>query len=58
MKKLFYSGAVYIFIAILFAIGAVSKTISDDPNVITIQWLCAIVCALAGVMRFTRKTNR
>jgi hypothetical protein len=48
-------GILYILIAVLFAIGALAKTISDDSIVLAIQWFCAVVFAGLGVWQLTRK---
>jgi hypothetical protein len=55
IKWLFDSGGLYLLISILFALSAIFKSVSADPLVVNIQWLCAIVFALAGLLRSKRK---
>lgn len=55
LKKIDQSGALYFLIAILFAIGAISRSISNDSNVILIQWLCVVIFAVAGLWKLRRK---
>jgi hypothetical protein len=57
MKKMINPGVIYLLIAILFAIGAVGKTISADPGVIVLQWFCAGVCTLTGILQFRNKAK-
>jgi hypothetical protein len=57
MKKMFNYGVIYLLIAILFAIGAAGKTISGDPGVLVLQWICAGVFTLTGVMQFRKKAK-
>jgi hypothetical protein len=56
LKKSFYYGIMYFLIAILFAIGAIGKTISDDSTVLAMQWFCAFVFAVMGVLQLRKKT--
>jgi hypothetical protein len=58
MKKMFNYGVIYLLIAILFAIGAAGKTISGDPGVLVLQWICAGVFTLTGIMQFRKNANR
>jgi hypothetical protein len=55
VKKIYESGLIYLLISILFALGAIFKTISDDPLIVDIQWICAIMFALMGLLRSKRK---
>jgi hypothetical protein len=57
MKKMINPGVIYLLIAILFAIGAAGKTISGDPGVLVLQWFCAGVFTLVGIMQFKKKTT-
>ena len=56
MKKNAWLGALYLLIAALFALSAVTKTISADSIVLAMQWFCAIVFAV-GVWRLIRKVS-
>jgi hypothetical protein len=56
LKKGFYYGIMYLLIAILFAIGAIGKTISDNSTVLAMQWFCAFVFAVIGVLQLRKKT--
>jgi hypothetical protein len=58
MKKNSKLGVIYILIASLFTLSAVTKTISDDSIVLAMQWVCAIVFAGMGIWQFTRKDFR
>ena len=51
MKTIFESGALYILIALLFIASAIGKTISENPAVITMQWVCAVIFAFLGLSR-------
>ena len=55
-KKVLYYGVLYFLLAILFAIGAIGKTISDNSTVLAMQWFCAFIFALMGVMQLRKKT--
>jgi threonine/homoserine/homoserine lactone efflux protein len=55
MKKNSKLGVIYILIAALFALSAVTKTISNHSIVLAMQWLCAIVFVVLGVWQLTRK---
>ena len=55
-NKVFYYGIMYLLIAILFAIGAIGKTISDNSTVLAMQWVCAFVFAVMGILRLRKKT--
>ena len=57
VKKFFDSGMIYLLISIVFAISAIFKTVSADPLVIDIQWICAIAFALLGLVRSKRKRD-
>jgi hypothetical protein len=46
----------YFLIALLFAIGAIGKTISDNSTVLAMQWFCAFVFAVMGVLQLRKKT--
>lgn len=56
LKKGFYYGIMYLLIAILFAVGAIGKTISDNSTVLAMQWFCAFVFAVIGVLQLRKKT--
>lgn len=56
LKKGFYYGIMYLLIAILFAIGAIGKTISDNSTVLAMQWFCTFVFAVIGVLQLRKKT--
>jgi len=56
LKKGFYYGIMYLLIAILFAIGAIGKTISDNSTVLAMQWFCAFIFAVIGVLQLRKKT--
>jgi len=56
LKKSFDSGVIYFLIAIVFAIGAISKTISSDSIVLAMQWFCALVFVVVGVLRLRKNT--
>jgi hypothetical protein len=58
MKKMINPGVIYLLIAVLFAIGAIGKTISADPGVLVLQWICAGVFTLTGIMQFRKNANR
>ena len=55
-KKAFSLGLMYFLIAALFAIGAIGKTISDNSFILGLQWFCAIIFALLGVLQLRKKT--
>jgi len=57
MKKNAWLGVLYLLIAALFALSAVTKTISADSIVLAMQWFCAIVFAVVGVWRLIRKVS-
>jgi hypothetical protein len=57
-RKIFSSGALYFLIAVLFAIGAITKTVSNDSIVIGIGWFCAVVFAGLGIWQMTRKSSK
>jgi hypothetical protein len=54
VKKIFESGWLYIFVAILFVTGAVGKTIRENPAVSTMQWGCVLLFALLGIWRLSK----
>jgi len=56
LKKGFYYGIMYLLIAVLFAIGAIGKTISDNSTVLAMQWFCAFIFAVIGVLQLRKKT--
>jgi hypothetical protein len=56
LKKGFTSGAIYLLIAVLFAIGAINKTISNDSIVLAMQWFCAVIFFVIGVLNLKKKT--
>ena len=58
VKMIFKSGALYFLVAILFAISAIDKTISNDSIVIVIQWFCAIVFTVAGFWKIIKSNTR
>ena len=49
LKKIFESGALYLFAAILFMASAAGKTISENPAVIAMQWGCALIFAILSI---------
>jgi len=55
MKKIFRSGSLYILIAVLFALGAVNKAISDNSFVIALQWICALIFAVLGFLQVRKR---
>jgi hypothetical protein len=57
MKMFYNSGAMYMLIAVLFALSAVNNTISSNIFVITLQWLCAAIFALAGFLQLRKTRN-
>lgn len=58
VKRILDSSRMYLLISILFAIGAIFKTISDNPLVVDLQWICAIAFALIGLWRSKRKRKQ
>jgi hypothetical protein len=44
----------YFVIALLFILGALFKTISDDPIVVTMQWFGAVVFAGLGILKLIK----
>ncbi|MBK9928037.1 MAG: hypothetical protein IPP66_22430 [Anaerolineales bacterium] len=56
LKKGLDSGVIYFLIAIVFAIGAISKTISSDSIILAMQWLCAVVLVILGILRLRKNT--
>jgi hypothetical protein len=58
LKKLFDFGIVYFLVAVLFAIAAISKTISDDIAVLALLWFCVIAFAFLGVWRLIKTTAK
>jgi hypothetical protein len=56
LKKAFYYGIIYFLMAILSAIGAIGKTISNDSTVLAMQWFSAFVFAVMGVVQLRKKT--
>ena len=57
LKKISVAGVLYLLIAVLFALGAISKTISNDSVVIVMQWFCAVVFAEVSIWQFRKKTS-
>ncbi len=57
LKKISVAGILYLVVAALFALGAISKTISNDSIVITMQWFCAVIFAGVGVWQFRKKAS-
>jgi len=55
VKRILDSSGIYLLISILLALGAVGKTISKDPFVVDLQWICAIAFGLIGLWRSKRK---
>jgi hypothetical protein len=58
MQKMANYGVFYFIIAVLFAIGAMYKTISSDLVVIEMQWFCALVFAVVGILRFSKRKGK
>ena len=54
VKKGLTSGAIYLLLAILFAVGAISKTISGDSIVLAMQRFCALVFVVMGSMHLRK----
>jgi hypothetical protein len=55
VKRILNSSGMYLLISILFAMGAIGKTVSKDPLVLDLQWICAIVFASIGLWQSKRK---
>ena len=55
VKRILDSSVLYLLISILFAMGAIGKTVSEDQLVVDLQWICAIGFALIGLWRSKRK---
>jgi hypothetical protein len=58
MKKIFRSGTLYLLIAVLFALGALNKTISDNSFVTALQWMCALIFAVLGFLQLRKRMSR
>lgn len=50
-KRILNSAVIYNLIAVLFALSAVFKTVSEDARVVNLLWLAAILFALIGLWR-------
>lgn len=55
VRRILDSSVIYVLIAILFAIAAIFKTVSSDPLVVDLLWMCAIAFALLGLWRAKRR---
>ena len=58
MKKFYESGAMYMLIALLFALAAINKLISDNPFVVALVWFCTAAFALLGFIRLRKTRDR
>ncbi len=45
----------YFLIAVLFILGALYKTVSDDPIVVDIQWFGAVVFFGLGILKLIKE---
>jgi hypothetical protein len=57
LKKISVSGGLYLLAAVLFALGTIGKTVSNDSTIIAIQWFCAVVFAGASIWKFRKKVG-
>jgi hypothetical protein len=54
LKKSLDSGVLYFAIGLLFILGAVFKSISNNSIVLAIQWFCAMVFIILGALQFRK----
>ncbi len=46
-KKVYIYGTLCFLVAILFALSAIGKTISNDSFVLDLEWFCAMIFTIA-----------
>lgn len=57
-KRILNSAGIYMLIALLVALSAIFKPISDEPWVVNLEWISAIIFELIGLWQAKRRRRR